>query len=409
MAANEPYRVDPEQYRRFPQQNHAFNALSRDLGESWYVRFRHKRLENVEAGRTSIKAPLADPGEALSQYGLSIGLGVLEFLLQPMMGLLSERNQTLWQGTDADVPPEVLARRSSDAALLTREARRVALASGACLVGVTEIDPRWVYAEVCRDHQPEMPRTWRVEIDGQAGRDDKEDAVHLPSSLKHAIVVAVPMNREMILSAPSLLAETATNQGYAEASRCVVSLANYIRAIGYRALPCLNDTALSIPLAIDAGLGEMGRNGMLITPEYGPCIRLAKVFTDMPLVTDRPVDLGVQAFCEVCGECARQCPSRAIAAGAKTWTGHNECNSDGVYKWHVNQKQCLRYWVASGTSCSVCIASCPFVLGRDWLGGLPQRIIRRTSRYNRVLARLGRRATARLSQDPSGFLRRTAP
>ena len=61
-----------------------------------------------------------------------------------------------------------------------------------------------------------------------------------------------------------------------------------------------NDTALSIPLAIDAGLGELGRNGLLITPEYGACVRLCKVFTDLPLEADRPVEFGLAEICQRC-------------------------------------------------------------------------------------------------------------
>jgi epoxyqueuosine reductase QueG len=82
------------------------------------------------------------------------------------------------------------------------------------------------------------------------------------------------------------------------------SMARFIQELGYHAMPSGNDTALSIPMAVDAGLGELGRNGILITPKYGPRVRLCKVFTDLPLVHDKPVDLGVQAFCEICKKCA---------------------------------------------------------------------------------------------------------
>ena len=72
-------------------------------------------------------------------------------------------------------------------------------------------------------------------------------------------------------------------------------LAEFIRILGYKAIPMGNDTSLSIPLAIDAGLGELGRHGLLITPEYGPCVRLCKVFTDLPLEPDKPIQFGVTA------------------------------------------------------------------------------------------------------------------
>jgi len=75
----------------------------------------------------------------------------------------------------------------------------------------------------------------------------------------------------------------ATGLGYSKMAFVSSLLAQFVRNIGYQALPCGNDTALSIPLAVDAGLGELGRNGLLITPQFGPRVRLCKVFTDLPL------------------------------------------------------------------------------------------------------------------------------
>ena len=37
-----------------------------------------------------------------------------------------------------------------------------------------------------------------------------------------------------------------------------------------------------------AGLGEYGRLGLLITPEFGPRVRIGKIFTDLPLSHDEP-------------------------------------------------------------------------------------------------------------------------
>lgn len=238
---------------------------------------------------------------------------------------------------------------------------------------------------------------------------ETDEALIIPSRMQYVVVVAVAMDREMILTAPSLLAEAATSIGYSDAARCVLSVAEYIRAIGYQAIPSLNDMALSISFAIQAGLGELGRNGLLITKEYGPCVRLAKVFTDMPLLVDEPADLGIRAYCETCDECARHCHAGAISTSARTYLGNNECNNSGVLKWYMDVKKCLRYWMASGTSCSACIARCPFTLGRDWWLGLPQSVIRRTPRLNGALAWLDRRAGRRKRRESDGYLERVRP
>ena len=70
------------------------------------------------------------------------------------------------------------------------------------------------------------------------------------------------------------------------------------------AVASMNDSALAIPLAVQAGLGEVGRHSLLITREYGPRLRLGKSFTDMPLEIDEPVRLGVKEFCDICQRCS---------------------------------------------------------------------------------------------------------
>ncbi|HRW47387.1 MAG TPA: reductive dehalogenase, partial [Caldilinea sp.] len=134
----------------------------------------------------------------------------------------------------------------------------------------------------------------------------------------------------------------------------------YIRNLGYNAVASMNDTALAIPLAIKAGLGEYGRNGLLITKEFGPRIRLGKVFTDMPLAYDAPIRFGVKEFCQVCRKCADGCPVKAIAQGEPSTERHNQSNIRGVRKWSVDGEKCFGYWAAQNSDCSICIRVCPY-------------------------------------------------
>jgi epoxyqueuosine reductase len=147
------------------------------------------------------------------------------------------------------------------------------------------------------------------------------------------------------------------------------SLAKYIRALGYPASPCGNDTAQSIPLAIDAGLGELGRNGLLISPEYGPRQRICKVFTDLPLQPDRPIDFGMRSFCETCHICASACPADAIRWEERTTDRTSISNRAGILRWPVDVARCYLFWKENGTDCSNCIATCPWALHtqRGWL------------------------------------------
>ena len=405
-VANQEIETDDTIYCRFSETNTAFNALSRDLGEDWGQRFAPRRLALVSEGKAGPKSPLDPPDDALFHYAFSEGFDRMNVLTASWGSGKGNRGALRWEPPD-ELPEEVLATRSNDPLKLAREVKRVARICGAFASGVAELDPRWVYSEVQRNHSSCAPSVRQPIHLVQSGEPHETDeGLYLPTTLRYVVAIAVPMDREMIATAPSLLSEAATSLGYSDAARATLSVAAYIRALGYRAIPSLNGTALSIPIAVQAGLGECARNGLLVTPKHGPCVRLCKVFTDMPLVVDAPLEFGVRSYCRTCSECARNCPAQAVSHGPQEWEGHNECNNGGVLKWHVDAKKCLRFWIASGTSCSVCIASCPFTLGKTWWLGLPQRIVRRTAALNRPIQRLDRRLSERKRVASTGFLDR---
>ena len=138
-------------------------------------------------------------------------------------------------------------------------------------------------------------------------------------------------------------------------------LGEFIRNLGYDAIESGNDIALSIPLAIDAGLGELGRNGLLITPQYGPRVRLCKIFTDLPLEPDKPIEFGVKEFCKECKLCAKYCEAGAISMDDEpSFDGVCPSNNPGVLKWYVDVEKCYLFWLENGMSCSTCIKVCPY-------------------------------------------------
>ena len=190
---------------------------------------------------------------------------------------------------------------------------------GASLVGICEINRNWIYSHV---YNIMTKKTSPVEI---------------PPEYKYAIVMAIEMDYGLIKESPKALSAAATGLGYSKMAITAVSMAEFIRNLGYKAIPMGNDTALSIPLAIDAGLGELGRHGLLITEQFGPRVRLSKVFTDLPLKPDKPVDLGIQDFCETCGVCAQECPGKAISSEKRsTEPASVSNNKGGLLKWSTN-------------------------------------------------------------------------
>ena len=243
------------------------------------------------------------------------------------------------------------------------EIKRVAKAFGADLIGITAFDERWVYThKYSADTQQEKPN-------------------ELPEGLDNVIVIAASMDHDLIQTVPSALSGTATGLGYAHDTVTVLSLGQYIRNLGYRAVESLNDTALAVPYAIQAGLGEYGRHGLLITKEFGPRVRLGKIFTDLPLAHDRPQRFGVKEFCDACGRCAEACPAQAIPHGEPSDRVYNRSNLVGVRKWSVDAEKCFGFWVGQNSDCSICIRVCPYNkdfskwwnrIGR-WLAGTPLR------------------------------------
>ena len=130
------------------------------------------------------------------------------------------------------------------------------------------------------------------------------------------------------------------------------------RREGFQA-PISNDTGLVIPMAIQAGLGEYARNQLVITPEFGPRLRFSKIFTDMPLESDKPRRPGVAKFCDICTKCVDACPDKALPSGPPK-TGGGLSSIKGVRKWTSNAEKCFSFWATLSTDCAICMRVCPF-------------------------------------------------
>lgn len=98
-----------------------------------------------------------------------------------------------------------------------------------------------------------------------------------------------------------------------------------IQGMGYNALPIPASQIIDWErqtahlshkmIALRAGMGWIGRNNLLVHPEFGSKIRLATILTDMPLKTDSPVNKD----CGECRKCMEICPVSAIKETYKEW------------------------------------------------------------------------------------------
>ena len=225
---------------------------------------------------------------------------------------------------------------------------------GAAAVGVASINEAWFYS-YDRDGLPIVFSKEALHpLINSEGR-------FIPSHLNRVVVMLVAQDRELARFSPSALAGAAVGHGYSMMAETASKLAVFIRGLGYSAIPMGNDTSLSIPLAVDAGLGEPGRHGLLLNPEYGSLVRICKVLTDLPLETDRPITFGAAETCRNCTICADSCPARAISFDSyPTYETVCASNNKGIKRWPVNSWACLKYWANNGTDCGICQAVCPF-------------------------------------------------
>lgn len=106
-----------------------------------------------------------------------------------------------------------------------------------------------------------------------------------------------------------------------------------------------------------AGLGWVGRNGLLINPDFGPRLSLATVLTDAPLDADSPI---TASKCGDCMLCVEHCPSTAITGG--------DWSREEPFIKIVDFDRCRlhkskRPGVAGRPNCGLCINICPYGRG----------------------------------------------
>ena len=247
----------------------------------------------------------------------------------------------------------------SDPAAMARKIKEVARFLGADVVGITHLDQAYVYSHRAR---------------GNAAAGEKAgDPIHLPH--RYAICMGFESDYEKFLSNNSRISDAEYGLGNIHTIPTTFMLAAYIREMGYpaRAHHYGRGEVNPIPLAVDAGLGELGRHGMLIHEEYGSRLHLSVVTTDLPLAVDEPVDVGVEDVCKYCMKCARTCPSHSIPFGGKEI--HN-----GVERYRINVDSCYKYRMASRgdwSVCVICVSSCCYNKRKAWWHTLACWILKR--------------------------------
>ena len=219
---------------------------------------------------------------------------------------------------------------------------------GADIVGITRLDQAYVYSHRARG----------CPADGE----NPGDPIHLPH--QYAICLGFAGDYDRYMTCNSQIADAEYQMGQKSTLVPTFMLAAYIREMGYPARTHSHGRyeVNPIPLAVNAGLGELGRYGMLIHEEFGSRLHLTVVTTDLPLTVDEPADIGVEDFCRLCLKCARNCPSYSISFGDKEVI-------NGVEKWAITVESCYKVRLAGRgrwNICVVCVSVCPYNKRSAW-------------------------------------------
>jgi ferredoxin len=250
-----------------------------------------------------------------------------------------ELTEAVREEVDGIIAPNRVQRRPIENTSFLKELTRYL---GARSVGVTALQPYHVYSHIGR---------------GSGTYGEPLDVDH-----SYAIAFSVEMDHEVMGNAPNAPVVMESARQYVEAAKIALQLGYFIRSQGFPARAHIdgNYRVIAPLVARDAGLGEIGRMGLLMTPELGPRVRLGVVTTDLPLLPDPRYDgRPMLDFCRICLKCAENCPSKSIPFDDRQ-------EIDGALRWRINPDTCFRYWNVIGTDCGLCMAVCPYSHPDNW-------------------------------------------
>jgi len=338
--------INWEEMKRYDERNTCRAGFVKYVGQD-----RLNELTKLQNDNLAKWLKEGKPGYTLKDVALqaasSSGSATQSFL-GPDVTTPEQRGVPKWTGT-----PEDASR------IVTAALRHL----GAAHVGFVELDPKstekLIYAV-----DPDGKEIVFSDVD-QPAENDKQRIV--PRKARWVIVYTLQMSEETLKRAPTILGGQTTNLTYTRNRNIQYRLQTFLKSLGYMALGEASTNALGIApaLGVMAGLGELSRLQRLLTPEYGPMVRVFKLITDLPLAPTKPINAGIMEFCKVCKTCAEVCPSKALSFDTEpTWQVKGGWNNFGHKAWFEDSVKCRTHWYEVGTNCGTCFAACPYA-GKD--------------------------------------------
>jgi len=307
---------------RFDERNHMFSRNNLKFNPHLFTRYYSQHPENKKKDqKIHQKAELGNP---IQKYHDSLHSPLFEASFSYL-----DKIRPFSRG---DVNKKKIKIESHE---LSQVIKNIARYYGAVDVGITLLRPYHFYSYAGRQAE-----NWGEEIENEH---------------KTAIVVVVAMDINMMKKSPSLPSILESSRQYVEAAKIANIIAEYLRQIGYKARAHTdgNYETLCVPLAVDSGLGELGRMGILVHQHYGPCVRLSVVTTELELVPTETKQFHIKDFCRMCKKCAENCPTNSIVR-------EEEPFDRGFVHWSIDQEKCFAFWKNVGTDCGFCIRVCPY-------------------------------------------------
>jgi epoxyqueuosine reductase len=330
------------------------------------------------------------PGFTLKDFALNaaqdVGDGMSRHFLGPQQTLTpADRGVSRWEGSP------------DDAARLLRVAMRHFGAASVGFVELNENTRKLIYS-----HDPDGKELVFSAADEAA---ETETTRLIPEKARWVIVYTVQMSEETLKRAPTMIAQQNTEMAYGRGLQIQNKTQEFLRGLGYQCLGEATSNALGIApaFAVMAGLGELSRLNRVITPEYGPMVRIFKMITDLPVTPDQPIDAGIMSFCESCKKCAEACPPGALSLDDEpSWTVAGGWNNPGHRAFFENSVACKSYQEEkAGTNCAICFAVCPFAKkDKVWIHEWTRATIARAPLANSILRSLDDGFSYGAQKDP---------
>ncbi len=341
--------VDWDKVQRWDERNTAFNA-AKYFGDE-----RTKKLAQVQSENMARYLKEGRPGYTLKDFALNDGSRYRGFanvtgaefpFLGPRQALTPDKRGV----------PKYTATPEEAAKVVAAAARFY----GAATVGFVELEPKTTQ-KLIFSYDSDGKKLEFADVD--VAEETKEKRI-IPNKARWAIVFTVQMSLEAMKTAPTQIQSATTAFGYEQGGLIQGRLQEFLRALGYQGVgeASRNQLGIAPALAVYAGLGELARYNRLLTPEYGPNVRVFKMLTDLPLAPSKPIDAGIVEFCKRCKKCAEACPSKALPFEDEPfWQVRGEYNNPGHKAWFEDAVKCRAYWYEVGTGCGICFAACPFM------------------------------------------------